>query len=70
MIVDVSKAMPRATGTLEMDCEGRAPSGKLTSADGRAYPFLGWTELAAVIDEWRSEERAARLAGDPDLKRC
>jgi N-methylhydantoinase B/oxoprolinase/acetone carboxylase alpha subunit len=69
MIAHVSEALPMARGTLEMDCETRAPSGTLTSPDGRAYTFSGWTELAVAIDEWRSEARFARLAADPGLQR-
>ncbi len=65
--------MGRATGTLEMGLERRAPTGVLTASDGRRLEFSGWTELAAAIEEWRSDARArschdaaAHTPGRPD----
>lgn len=43
--------------TLEMDLEGRAPEGSLTSVDGVRVEFSGWAELASTIEEWRSRAR-------------
>jgi hypothetical protein len=47
-----------------MDLEGRAPRGVLTSAEGRGFRFSGWTELAAAIEEWRSDAGASRRDED------
>ena len=54
----MSNDVRRARGTLEMEIEGRAPAGVLTDDDGRRLEFSGWTELAAAIEEWRSDARA------------
>jgi hypothetical protein len=47
----------RAIATLEMDTEGRAPEGALTSADGIRVEFSGWTEFASTIEDWRARTR-------------
>jgi hypothetical protein len=60
----VSGGAPTAKAELEMALEGRAPEGVLTSAEGRGFGFSGWTELAAAIEEWRSDARARRLEED------
>jgi hypothetical protein len=54
----MSQVARRAKGTLEMDLEARAPAGALTDADGRRLEFSGWTELAAVIQDWRTRPEA------------
>jgi hypothetical protein len=60
MIAQVSKRVRRVRAQLEMDLEGRAPEGVLTSTEGRSIRFSGWTELAAAIEAWRSDARSAR----------
>jgi hypothetical protein len=57
MIVQVTDGLFRGSARLEMDVGGSAPTGALTSAAGRPYPFTGWTELAAAIEKWRSDTR-------------
>lgn len=49
------------TAALEMEPDGPSPRGALTGADGRRLRFCGWTELAAVIEDWRAGVRGARL---------
>jgi hypothetical protein len=55
----VAETSRRSTGRLEIDLEGRAPTGVLTGEDGRQFPFTGWTELASVIEQWREAARRA-----------
>lgn len=60
----MSEGARRARAQLEMVLEARAPEGMLSSSDGRNFPFRGWTELAAAIEEWRSSARSSRSLGD------
>ena len=53
----MTKPIRRARVTLEMDLEGRAPEGSLTSVDGVRVEFSGWAELASTIEEWRARAR-------------
>jgi hypothetical protein len=59
----VSEGVRKARAQLEMVLDARAPEGMLSSSDGRRFPFRGWTELAAAIEEWRSSARSPR-SGD------
>ena len=49
-----------AKATLEVSLQGAAPEGVLSAPDGIRRAFSGWTELAAVIDEWWRSEANAR----------
>lgn len=55
MITHMSGDVQRAKGALEMDVDGSAPTGALTASDGRRSEFSGWSELAAVIEDWRGQ---------------
>ena len=44
--------------TLEIQTEGRSPSGALIAAGGRRMEFAGWAELGAVLEEWRHAARS------------
>ena len=55
MITHMSGDVQRAKGALEMDVDGPAPTGALTGSDGQRSEFSGWSELAAVIQDWRGQ---------------
>jgi len=56
----------RATVTLEMDLEGRAPEGALISTDGVRMEFSGWAELASAIEDWRTRARKPVNGSPPE----
>lgn len=60
----MDESTPRARAELELDQKPGAPEGVLTAGDGRRFPFSGWTELAAVIEEWRSGAHGTRPGRD------
>jgi hypothetical protein len=65
--------IPTARATLDIETEGRAPTGTLISADGVARRFTGWTEFAAVIQDWRAAQAGAgttnpHLLGQPEAQ--
>jgi hypothetical protein len=56
------------SAVIEIDLDGTAPAGVLTSGDDCRYPFSGWVELAAAIEAWRVHERAPRKpTGEDEL---
>jgi hypothetical protein len=56
--------IPTARATLDIETHGAAPAGTVTSAGGVARRFTGWTEFAAVIQDWRAAE-AGGATTDP-----
>jgi hypothetical protein len=54
--------LPRAI--LEISSEGKSPRGALTAADGERMRFFGWTELAALIEDWHARVRAGGAGGE------
>jgi hypothetical protein len=60
IIAHVSEGVRMARAELEMNLEGGAPEGVLRSSGGRGFSFSGWTQLAAAIEEWRSDARVGR----------
>jgi hypothetical protein len=50
----MSKGAQRGRATLEMDLQGSAPEGVLSTAEGLRLAFTGWTELASALEEWRA----------------
>jgi hypothetical protein len=64
IIPQVNRRVRRGRATLEMELDGPAPAGALTTVDGRRLDFFGWTELAAAIETWRAETRLVAAAPD------
>jgi hypothetical protein len=54
-----SARAPMIVASLEMDVAGRSPAGALVSEDGVRRAFWGWSEFAAVVEEWRAGARGA-----------
>jgi hypothetical protein len=42
-----------AVASLEMGTAGPRPVGALVRQDGTRLPFSGWSEFAAVVEDWR-----------------
>jgi hypothetical protein len=51
-----------AKATLEVELEGDALAGALSTPDSAPRPFAGWIELAVVIEDWRDSARVADAA--------
>lgn len=54
---ETTQTTQTAKAELEMRLDHSVPQGVLSSADGRRFPFSGWTELAAAIERWRFDAR-------------
>jgi len=53
----VHDATPTTEATLELELkpesEAASPAGALLTPDGERRVFVGWLELASVIEDWR-----------------
>jgi hypothetical protein len=49
---------PQAIATLELDAKSPILSGTLSGGFGPPLEFSGWAELAAAIEQWRTQVRA------------
>ncbi len=64
-------ATPTTTARLELDLkpqsEAASPAGALLTPDGARRAFVGWLQLASVIEDWRQTHEHENEA--PDRRR-